>query len=78
MLATLPHLNRLDLDPSGRFAVIWFDLTKAIEDGGLSGTGSFQDVTVLRLAPGGERAVNLTVGFRPRAVEFDAGGGAPT
>jgi len=75
VLATLPHLNRLDLDPSGRFAVIWFDLTKAIEDGGLGGTGSFQDVTVLRLAPGGERAVNLTVGFRPRAVEFDAGGG---
>lgn len=75
VLATLPHLNRLDLDPSGRFAVIWFDLSRALEDGGIGGTGSFQDITVLRLAPGGERAVNLTVGFRPRAVEFDAGGG---
>lgn len=75
VLATLPRLNRLDLDPSGRFAVIWFDLTKAIQEGGgVGATGSFQDVTVLRLAPGGERAVNLTVGFRPRAVEFDAAG----
>lgn len=74
VLPTLQHLNRLDLDPSGRFAVIWFDLAKAVADGGLGGIGSFQDVTVLRLAPGGEKAVNLTVGFRPREVEFDAAG----
>ncbi len=74
VLPTLPHLNRLDLDPTGRFAVIWFDLAKAIQDGGIGGIGSFQDVTVVRLAPGGEKAVNLTVGFRPREVEFDAAG----
>jgi len=74
VLPTLPHLNRLDIDPTGRFAVIWFDLTKAIADGGITGIGSFQDVTVVRLAPGGEKAVNLTVGFRPREVEFDAPG----
>src|SRR5688572_1017883 len=29
VLATLPYLNRLDVDPSGRYAVIWFDLQKA-------------------------------------------------
>ena len=74
VLPTLRHLNRLDIDPSGRFAVVWFDLTKAIADGGLSGIGSFQDVTVIALADGVERAVNLAVGFRPRAVEFDATG----
>jgi DNA-binding beta-propeller fold protein YncE len=74
VLPTLPHLNRLDIDPTGRFAVIWFDLAKAIQDGGIGGVGSFQDVTVVRLAPGGEIAVNLTVGFRPREVEFDAPG----
>jgi DNA-binding beta-propeller fold protein YncE len=74
VLPTLQRLNRLDLDPSGRFAVIWFDLAKAVADGGIGGIGSFQDVTVLRLAPGGEKAVNLTVGFRPREVEFDAAG----
>jgi hypothetical protein len=74
VVPTLPHLNRLDVDPTGRFAVIWFDLVKAIEDGGIGGIGSFQDVTVVALAPGAEHAVDLTVGFRPRAVQFDAGG----
>lgn len=76
VLRTLPNLNRLDLDPSGRFAVAWFDLTKAIAEGdSIDDIGSFQDVTVIALGPaGGERAVDLTVGFRPREVEFDAGG----
>ncbi len=72
VLPTLPHLNRLDVSPSGRYAVVWFDLQKAIADGDLSGVGSFQDVTVLSLTPGVERAVDLTVGFRPRDVQFDA------
>lgn len=72
VLPTLPNLNRLDVDPTGRYAVIWFDLQQAIADGGITGIGSFQDVTVLNLTPGVERAVNLTVGFRPRAVQFDA------
>jgi hypothetical protein len=74
VLATLKNLNRLDVDPSGRYAVIWFDLTKQIMDGGIGGVGSFQDVTVIALAPGVERAVDLTVGFRPREVQFDATG----
>src|SRR3569832_197314 len=74
VLATLQLLNRIDFDPSGRFAVIWFDLVKAVANGGLTGIGSFQDVTVVALAPGAEKAVNLTVGFRPRVVQFDAPG----
>jgi hypothetical protein len=74
VLPTLPNLNRLDVDPTGRYAVIWFDLQQAIADGGIGGIGSFQDVTVLNLTPGVERAVNLTVGFRPRDVQFDAAG----
>ena len=74
VLATLPRLNRIDVDPTGRFGVAWFDLAKAIADGNIFGVGSFQDVTVIALAPGAERAVNLTVGFRPRAVQFDAAG----
>ena len=73
-LPTLRNLNRLDVDPSGRYAVIWFDLTKQIQSGGIGGVGSFQDVTVLALAPGLERGVDLTVGFRPREVQFDATG----
>ncbi|MFT3692079.1 MAG: hypothetical protein QM831_02980 [Kofleriaceae bacterium] len=74
VLATLQHLNRIDIDPTGRYAVIWFDLVKAVANGGLTGIGSFQDVTVVGLQPGAEHAVNLTVGFRPRAVQFDAAG----
>ncbi len=74
VLGTLQDLNRLDIDPSGRFAVIWFDLAKAIAEGGITGVGSFQDVTVVALTPGLEKAVNLTVGFRPRNVQFDAVG----
>lgn len=74
VLATLPNLNRLDIDPSGRWAVLWFDLAKQIKDGGIAGIGSFQDVTVVALAPDHEQAVNLTVGFRPRNVQFDAPG----
>lgn len=74
VLATLQRLNRLDIDPTGRYAVIWFDLAKAIAEGGIGGIGSFQDVTVVALTAGAEKAVNLTVGFRPRNVQFDAAG----
>ncbi|HUS27249.1 MAG TPA: hypothetical protein VMZ53_02035 [Kofleriaceae bacterium] len=74
VLGTLQRLNRLDIDPTGRFAVIWFDLAKAIKEGNTFSVGSFQDVTVVRLAAGNEKAVNLTVGFRPREVQFDAAG----
>ena len=74
VLGTLQRLNRLDIDPSGRFAVIWFDLAKAIAEGSINQVGSFQDVTVVALQQGAERAVNLTVGFRPRNVQFDATG----
>src|SRR4051812_7120691 len=73
VLPTLPGLNRLDIDPTGRFAVIWFDLVRARQDGTPS-TGSFQDAVIASLAPGHETSVALTVGFRPRAVQFDAAG----
>ncbi len=78
VVRTLPRLNEIRVDPNGRYAVAWFDLNKAALDaGGLEGIediGSFQDVTVIDLAPGDVRAVDLTVGFRPREVEFDISG----
>jgi hypothetical protein len=73
VLATLPGLNRVDVDPTGQFAVIWFDLVRARQDG-TPMSGSFQDVVVAALARGQETAVALSVGFRPRAVQFDAAG----
>jgi DNA-binding beta-propeller fold protein YncE len=74
VLATLQNLNRLDIDPSGRFAVVWFDLAKHLQELGIGGVGSFQDVTVIALQENAERAVALTVGFRPREVQFDRNG----
>lgn len=78
VVPTLPHMNQLSVDPTGTYALAWFDLRKAaLEAGGLEGVGqigSFQDVTVIRLTQGTERSVDLTVGFRPRKVEFDATG----
>jgi DNA-binding beta-propeller fold protein YncE len=78
VLATLPHLNQLVVAPGGGYAVAWFDLNKAItEAGGLDFVdqiGSFQDVTIIDLTPNQERAVDLTVGFRPGEIEFDAAG----
>jgi DNA-binding beta-propeller fold protein YncE len=75
---TLPNLNRLEAAPGGRYAVAFFDLAKAIAEAGslaaVGQLGSFQDVTVLALQPGSQRAVDLTVGFRPREVELDATG----
>jgi hypothetical protein len=73
VLATLPGLNRIDIDPTGRFAVIWFDVVRARQDGTPS-SGSFQDAVIAALSPGHESSVALTVGFRPRAVQFDAAG----
>ena len=76
---TLPDLNMLAASPSGRHTVAWFDLLKAISQAGtleaVGQIGSLQDVTVLHLGPGGVAdTVDLTVGFRPREVEFDAAG----
>jgi DNA-binding beta-propeller fold protein YncE len=76
--ATLPRLNQLVIDPTGRYAVAWFDLERAIQEAGgidfVDQIGSFQDVTILSLVPGAFGAVDLTVGFRPREVEFDDAG----
>ncbi len=77
-LATLPRLNSVDIDRTGHFAVAWFDLTRAVaEAGGLQNVGeigSFQDVTVVNITRDEERTVDLSVGFRPRKVAFDADG----
>lgn len=78
-LPTLPKINRIEIDPTARYAIAWFDLQKAIEDAGsleqVGELGSFQDVTLIALGePGDERAVDLTVGFRPREVALTADG----
>jgi DNA-binding beta-propeller fold protein YncE len=78
-LRTLPRMNVLSMPPApSRYAVAWFDLTAAVAEAGsvaeVGEIGSFQDVTVMALSRGEEVAVDLSVGFRPREVEFDAAG----
>ncbi len=77
-LRTTPGVNSLSMPPApSRYAVAWLDLTAAIaEAGGVPEVGdiSSQDVTVMALSRGEEMANDLSVGFRPREVEFDATG----
>lgn len=65
-LPTPPHFNRLEMGPLGLHAVAYFEL----EAPDTQGIGSFQDVTIIDLTPGGETVVNVSVGFRPREVHF--------
>ncbi|MCP4446780.1 MAG: hypothetical protein GY811_15745 [Myxococcales bacterium] len=78
VVPVLPNMNRISIDPTGTYALAWFDLRQeTLNNGGLGGVGaigSFQDVTVIRLSQDGERSVDLSVGFRPRDVQFDEGG----
>jgi DNA-binding beta-propeller fold protein YncE len=65
-LPTPPHFNRLVVGPLGMFAVSYF----VLESPDTQGIGSFQDVSVIRLAENQEEVLNVSVGFRPRAVTF--------
>ena len=63
------HFNALSLDPSGVYALCWFDLARvrAGED-----IASLQDIAVVNLDDGAVHSV--TVGFRPRRIVFTADG----
>ena len=80
VVPTLPGLNAVEWDPTGRFAVAYFDLAKALSEAGeldpIGDVGSLQDVTVIERGEGGEpdRTADMTVGFQPRSVSFDEGG----
>ncbi|MDP3273829.1 MAG: hypothetical protein Q8Q09_01450 [Deltaproteobacteria bacterium] len=65
--------NAIAVAPDGAHAVIYLD--SELDGAGSSG-GSFQDIVVLTLAPGMDRAVRLTVGFRPVNVLFARDGSA--
>lgn len=76
-IPVVPGANRISVAPDGRHAVVWYDSS-------LRGTadrtaiGSFQDVSLLALgaADGEDRAIALTVGFRPSDVVFSSDGTA--
>jgi|GEM_PF-1023889 len=67
----LANCNQLDISPTGGHAVAWYDHGKAQKG---DPTGSFQAVSVISLESGKQASVMVSVGFRPRDVQFDIGG----
>jgi YVTN family beta-propeller protein len=68
--------NRISVARAGDHAVAWYD-SAAAGPGGPAAGGGFQEVTLITLAPGADKAVDMTVGFRPSEVVFaDDGRGA--
>jgi hypothetical protein len=64
--------NAIAISPDGAHAVIYFDAHAAPTARGTA--QSFQDVSVLRLVEGQERVRGVSVGFRPRGVQFSVDG----
>jgi hypothetical protein len=64
--------NAIAISPDGLHAVIYFDARAAPAARGSA--QSFQDVSVLSLVEGKESARGVSVGFRPRGVQFSADG----
>ena len=71
-LRTAAGLNQLAMAPDGRHAVAFFDVS--LTQGQFGSQVTFQEVTLLRLVAGQEQAVDLSVGFNPREVQFAADG----
>ncbi len=67
-LKTAPDLNNMAISPDGTYAVAFFDLT--LSKGAISASQNLQDVSLITLEKGKEKAVTLTVGFKPSEVLF--------
>jgi DNA-binding beta-propeller fold protein YncE len=65
--------NAIEVAPDSKHAVVYYNATYATAN---NGSGSFQDVSVLVLSGDGssDKAINMTVGFRPRALFFSSDG----
>jgi hypothetical protein len=66
-LRVISGANAIEVAPDGKHAVVYFN--SELSTAG-NPSGSFQDVTVLTLDGETDRATDMTVGFRPRAVFF--------
>lgn len=62
--------NAIAIAPDQQHALVFFNAALSSS----TGADSFQDLTVIDLAPGAERSRRVSVGFRPRGVEFTADG----
>jgi hypothetical protein len=64
--------NRISVSRTGAHAIAWFDSSQR----GGPIPGSFQEISLLSLAPGADTSVPMTVGFRPSDVVFADDGSA--
>jgi hypothetical protein len=62
--------NAIAVAPDGKRAIVYLNST-----GSSVGAQSFQDLTVVDLTAGAEKASRMSVGFRPRGVQFSSDGG---
>jgi len=62
--------NAIAVAPDGKRAIVYLNST-----GSSVGAQSFQDLTVVDLTAGAETAKRMSVGFRPRGVQFSSDGG---
>lgn len=65
--------NAIGVAPDAKHAVVYYNASYATAT---TGSGSFQDVSVIVLSSdgSGDKAINMTVGFRPRALFFASDG----
>lgn len=70
-LPTHEDANAWEMGPAGHWAIAWSDARKAKHP---DPTQGFQDITVIRLDSGKEASTELSVGYRPTSVRFDASG----
>lgn len=63
--------NAWAVSANGRWAIAWTDAHRVKDADPVEG---YQDITVLDLTKGAEKATELTVGYRPVAVSFDSAG----
>lgn len=70
-VAILPHCNAIAVSPDGLWAIAWYDHARA-QPG--EPVGSFQAVALVSLGDAAAPARTLSVGFRPRAIDFTADG----
>lgn len=72
-LPVSPGANAIAVAPDGKHAVVYYNAT--YQSAGQA-VGSYQDVAVLALSADGteDRAISMTVGFRPRDVFFSSDG----
>ncbi len=70
-LPTHADANAWAMGPGGHWAIAWSDARNVKNP---DPTQGFQDITVIRLDAGKEASTELSVGYRPTSVRFDATG----